>query len=101
MRKDGTIVHDRVTERMRIVADGDGFMHIYREYQINTGEWRVDPEAGVSWGREHTAEVLASIAVEAEKRAVAYVQKCCGKGCWVVDDFEVDAVVMLPGSEAK
>lgn len=56
------IIHDRVTERLRIDVEG-GFVRILREYQIMPeGTWTVDPEAGVTFGREHLADVRAALA---------------------------------------
>lgn len=45
--------------RMRVVPEVD-VIHIYSEYCVH-GEWKVDPDAGLSFKRAHLVAILAAL----------------------------------------
>lgn len=63
-----TTIQTREDERM-VVASGERFVSVSREYLVPYSDpprWRPDPEAGISFMREHASAIIAAMQATSE-----------------------------------
>lgn len=59
-RVESDIIRTHDTLRLRVVRDRD-LVHIYSEYMTDGGEWNSDPDAGITFGKEHAPALVAAL----------------------------------------